>query len=312
MKILLVHSGNSVSDSSQYTFVYEQGEALKEIGIEVQYFKIKGKGVIGYLSNLNRFKELIKEFHPDIIHAHYGLCGLFSNLQRKVPVITTYHGSDINKTKAYCFSFVSIRLSAFNIFVSLKNSIKSKVKKNFSIIPCGVDIELFKPIEITNARDYFKFNWDDRIVLFAGAFDRIVKNPEFAKEVIAKINNDVHLIELKGYKRKEVSILLSSVDALLMTSFSEGSPQIVKEAMACNCPIVSVDVGDVRHIVGDSLECFVSSTYDSDLLSDKLNRILNNKQRSNGRKRILEFNLSNNSVAKQLLIIYNQVLERNK
>ena len=80
-------------------FIVEQARALEYLGCEVEFFGLGGKGIKGYLKNLPAFKEKIKEFCPDVVHAHYGLSGLFANLQRKVPVVTTYHGSDINDRK---------------------------------------------------------------------------------------------------------------------------------------------------------------------------------------------------------------------
>ena len=85
-----------------------------------------------------------------------------------------------------------------------------------------------------------------------------------------------------GYNRDEVNILLNAVDFLLMTSISEGSPQIIKEAMACNCPIITTDVGDVRKIIGPTKDCFITS-FDSNEIGDKIRIILASGLRSNGR-----------------------------
>ncbi len=92
IKILIVCSGNSDELSP---FIQEQADSLSTLGIKIDFFKIKGKGMFGYLRNHFKYKEKIRNFKPDVIHAHYGLSGLFANLQRKVPVVTTYHGSDL-------------------------------------------------------------------------------------------------------------------------------------------------------------------------------------------------------------------------
>ena len=117
MKILIVASYNK---SRFVPFIVEQAEALKVAGCDVDWFGLQGKGVKGYFKNLPALKNKIKECQPDIIHAHYGLSGLFANLQRKVPVVTTYHGSDINERKVLRFSKLAMRLSSWNIFVSQK------------------------------------------------------------------------------------------------------------------------------------------------------------------------------------------------
>ena len=77
---------------------------------------------------------------------------------------------------------------------------------------------------------------------------------------------------------------------MILTSFSEGSPQIIKESMACNCPIVSTDVGDVRDVIGETEGCYICS-YDPKDVADKIKLALTyseEKGRTNGRKRIIE------------------------
>ena len=118
MKILIVSKGNNGKAS---TFVKEQVDAIILLGHTVEYFFINRGGVFGYLLRLFPLIRKINQFKPDIIHAHYGLSGFLANLQRKIPVITTYHGSDINIPRILIFSKMSIRLSAYNIFVSQKN-----------------------------------------------------------------------------------------------------------------------------------------------------------------------------------------------
>ena len=116
MKVLIVASYNTGSFSP---FVVEQMQALCQQGIEIDTYGIVGKGLLGYLKNINGIRRKICEFQPDLIHAHYGLSGLCANIQRKVPVVTTYHGSDIHSNGWILkMSRFSIKLSDYNIFVS--------------------------------------------------------------------------------------------------------------------------------------------------------------------------------------------------
>src|ERR1035437_3240977 len=118
MKVLIVCSGNAGYISP---FVKEQANNLRKSGIEIDYFLIKGKGWIGYLFNYHAMIEKIKSYQPSIIHAHYGLSGMLAVMQRKIPVIVTFHGSDINsKGFEKGFSILAIKLSKHNIFVSKK------------------------------------------------------------------------------------------------------------------------------------------------------------------------------------------------
>lgn len=303
MKMLIVCSRNSGKIAP---FIQEQGDDLSRLGVTVSCFAIEGKGLCGYLKNRKRLMQSITEFSPDLIHAHYGLSGLLGNMQRKIPVVTTYHGSDINENKLFLLSRLNMILSGHNIFVSEKNREKSNQRCKQSLIPCGVDITLFKPIEKDQARKLLNLDEDKQYVLFAGAFANQVKNFSLAQEAVALVENTT-LIELQGYSREEVALLLNAVDAVLMTSFTEGSPQIIKEAMACNCPIVSVPVGDVADITDGVLGCFIS-TYQSIDVASKLQKALAFGSRTEGRTRIIEFGLDSTTISRRILEVYRKVI----
>ena len=231
-------------------FIVEQTKALKKRGCEVDFFGLQGKGLSGYLQNLPQLKQKIRELKPDVIHAHYGLSGLFANLQRRVPVVTTYHGSDINDKKVLPLSKMAIGLSAWNIFVSRKTLERIHPKRKYTLLPCGVDLSEVQLASRIEARQKMGLAQDKQYILFAGAFDNTVKNALLAKEAMTLLpDKQVELLELKGYTRAEVTLLMCAANALLMTSFNEGSPQVIKEALSCGCPIVSVDVWDVKERV---------------------------------------------------------------
>ena len=303
MKILIVCSSNSGSIAP---FILEQGEALMGIGVMVEYFTIRGKGIAGYLGNYKRLHTKINAFNPDIVHAHYGLSGLLANLQRKVPVVTTYHGSDINKAWIFRFSRLCMILSAHNIFVSSKNLTTSGLTRNQSLIPCGVDINLFSPVDKVLARKDMGLDNAFTYILFAGAFQNKVKNAALAQASVAGIPK-VTLLELKDYSREQVALLMNAVDVALMTSFTEGSPQFVKEAMACNCPVVSVPVGDVSEVLTGVEGCYIS-TYEPADVAEKIRLVLETGKRIEGRERIIYLKLDSDSVARRILEVYNSVV----
>ena len=337
-------------------FVEEQIIALQQAGVELIRYGVTGKGVVGYLRELPALRRFICAERPDIIHAHYGLCGLLANLQRMVPVVTTYHGSDINKPNIRRFSKIAMRLSAHNIFVSVRSAsmamgngqwaidketnrqspIANRLKKRSTLLPCGVNLP--KPwSELQTQRvDQLTLNqWvqeklhaDAQNVLFAGAFDNAVKDPELAFATIQAsntaigngqwamesnsqspiANSPIKLIELKGYNRNQVNALMYNCDALLMTSKSEGSPQVIKEAMACGCPIVSVDVGDVAERTSGVEGCYIVRTREPEDIANALQQAIVFEGKTNGRDRILEMGLSNEQVAERLIAIYESVL----
>lgn len=298
MRILYAASFNSGHFAP---FIVEQANSICELGHEVDFFGIKGKGVWGYLSNYKLLLEKISEFKPDIIHAHYGLSGLLCNLQRKIPVVTTYHGSDINDKRVRAFSRMAMKLSAWNVFVSKRTQDMVNPKRHCSLVPCGVDTEIFMPLD--NVKSDVKF------VLFAGAFDNSTKNVSLARSAVDLLNSSkdsIKLVELKGYSRVEVAELMNRASCLLLTSLAEGSPQVVKEAMSCNLPVVSVDVGDVMERLEGVENCYVTQ-HDARQLADALGKVLNSGGRSNGRERILSDGLSLQMAAKKIEQIYKQL-----
>lgn len=308
MRVLVVCSFKEGLPQNAAPFVVEQMEALRRCNVECDLFLVKGKGVRGYLRQLRPLKKSIDSFHPNVVHAHFGLCGLLANLQRKVPVVTTYHGSDINDPKAFRFSKMAISLSAWNIFVSRKNMEMAHVQERCSLIPCGIDLDDSQLLEKKEARRMMRLDDAKRYVLFAGAFDNPVKNAPLAKEVVAMLHDEcVELIELKGYTREEVTLLMCAADVFLMTSLTEGSPQVIKEALACGCPTVSVDVGDVKERVEGVDGCFVPDYHNPEELAGLLRKALAFTGRTNGRDNIFADGLDNETIANQLIAIYNKI-----
>lgn len=363
MKILIVASDKQGKFAP---FIEEQMAALEARGMEVLRYGITGKGIIGYLRELPALRRAIRQHRPDIIHAHYGLSGLLANLQRCVPVVTTYHGSDINIPSILRFSKIAMRLSAHNIFVSVRsasialglcatsndlkdfkdlNDLKEGATEKNTLLPCGVNIPLpwselqtQRVGQLTlNQWVYSKLDKEIKYVLFAGAFDNAVKDPTLAHQVIEIANNttneeflnqqhkqhtstidranqhpcaagEIELRELKGYTRDQVTALMYNCHALLMTSKTEGSPQVVKEAMACGCPIVSVDVGDVAERTDGVEGCYVVPTREPKDIAEALRKALEYNGRTNGRERIIEMGLSNEQVAKRLEDIYRTLI----
>jgi glycosyltransferase involved in cell wall biosynthesis len=302
MKVLFVASGNNKKVSP---FVLDQARALESSGIEIDFYLIKGNGIFGYLKNFKSFKKKINSFNPDIIHAHYGLSGLLTVLQNKVPTIVTFHGSDINKKKSRFFSNIAIKFSADSIFVS-KNLADMVNAKNPNIIPCGVDLDVFYPMNNLKVRQKLNFDIEKKYILFSSFFENSVKNYPLAKEAISLLSNQtVELLELKGFSRDQVSELMNAVDLVLMTSQTEGSPQFIKEAMACNTPIVSVDVGDVKDIIGTIKGCFIAE-YNAQSVANKIGMALNFAKKTTGREYIN--NYDNKTIAKKVIDVYKLVL----
>ena len=305
MRILFVFSGNSEQKISP--FIEEQIKSLVDKGIYVDKFSIIGKGFTGYLSNLKRFIHTIHNKKYNLIHAHYIWSIIFALFQFKIPVVGTFHGSDLMQNIPYYVAkFLVLPRLRKAIVVNERMAARLNSPKVI-ILPCGVDIGLFSPhnpVYTNNSIEMNKIN-----ILFCSNFQRPEKNYNLAKQAIDLLQQqiDINLIELKGFNRNEVSDLLNQVNLLLMTSIWEGSPQIIKEAMACNCPIVSTDVGDVKWLLDGVEGCFITTNDPKDV-ADKINKALNFKGRTKGREKLISLGLDSEHIAKRIIKVYEEVI----
>jgi glycosyltransferase involved in cell wall biosynthesis len=235
-------------------------DSLRSIGIECVLFPITHGGFFGYLKHLKLLKKMIRSEKPDLVHAHYGLSGLLANLQRRIPVITTFHGTDINNMKIRWISVLTARLSIKSIYVTEHLKFLAGNDRGV-IIPCGVDLSIFTPHSMKVAKQKMQLDCSKNYVLFCSSFDNPVKNSDLAikafNETKERLSLDMELLELNNFSRDEVSSLLNASYCLLMTSFSEGSPQVIKEALATNRPIVSTAVGSVRELIHEVKGCLL-------------------------------------------------------
>lgn len=304
MKVLVVCSYRSYAQYGVAPFIYEQVEMLRRLGVEIDYYLLHKKGIGGYLKERKGLIDKINEFHPDIIHAHFGLCGLLANLQRKVPVVTTYHGSDINNSQSYRFSRWAIKLSQWNIFVSPQLVAKANPKEHYSVLPCGIDLSLLRQLDKTECRKQLGLDLNKHYVLFSKMFTDPIKNYPLAKASVDKMHNKAELLEFIGYSREQVPVLMNAVDAVIMTSLTEGSPQFIKEAMACNTPIVSVEVGDVKSVIEGTDGCYLAERNADDIASKLDKAVLYGKTK--GRDKIVVFDQKH--ILEQIYNIYKKVL----
>lgn len=319
MKILIIASDKGGHFAP---FVEEQIVALQSFGVQVVSYAIMRKGFMGYLRELPALKQMIRAEQPDVLHAHFGLTGLMAAiavLGLNTPIVVTYHGCDINDTKIRPFSKIAMYLSSWNIFVSRRQMInafgsenKASRNKKWSIISCGVNIAECDSRYVNEEWFTNKFP-QMKYVLFAGSFESIVKNPSLAKQAVEIYNQNhpdcpIELLELRGYSRAEVVTLMHKCKTLLLTSIREGSPQVVKEAMACGCPIVSVDVGDVAERTNGLEGCYVVPTRNPQEIAKVLEESISFGKTS-GREKLIEEGLDNVQIAERLINIYNKIIK---
>lgn len=227
-----------------------QVKQLKQLGhrVDVLHFP-------GYRSKWNYLKAALGVIRRtwsvsyDVVHAHYGLSGLPALFRWRTPLVITLHGSDalVGKIQPAISRFVC-RFANAVIIVSKKMA--SVVPGE--VIPCGVDLEMFKPHNRAEARAKLGLSMNRRLILFPFDPHKRVKRHDLAKAVVdrlALLGYDIRLLVVSGVKNDEMPWYYSAADAMILCSDSEGSPTSVKEALACNLPVVSTDVGDLREIM---------------------------------------------------------------
>jgi glycosyltransferase involved in cell wall biosynthesis len=318
VKVLFVFSGNfKLFPISPFTRA--QAESLREKGVEIDYFPVVGKG-FQYLKNVGPLKKQLREQRPDLIHAHYSLCGWVAVLaSSNTPVVLSLMGDDAQGTftgkgridlKSRFFIFLTWLIQPFLKAIIYKSPNLEKAvwrKRQAHLVPNGVRLDQFQLYE-GGCRQELGLDPDKKYVLFLGNPDDTNKNRALAAEAIQLLGrSDVELLSIYGVSHDTVVKYLNSVDVFALCSFGEGSPNVVKEAMACNCPIVTTPAGDAAWVVSDTPGCYVA-TYDPSNFAEKLRQALAFNQRTTGRQRIVELGLDAGTVADRIKAIYNQIL----
>ncbi len=322
MKVLFVCSGN-VRSFDIVPFIKEQGESLKKTGIDVHYYPIRGKGLLGYLKAGIELRKYLITNHYDLIHAHFTLSGFAAVLgSRKTPIVLSLMGSDaygeyVGEKKVVFFSryltLLTYLIQPFvKIIISKSENIEKYVylKKKSFIVPNGIDTEKFNSSP-KNKNSDLAFTPHTKQVLFLGSKNSVRKNLELAQQALSYLNlNDVELINPYPISHEDIPKYLNAVNVLAMCSFMEGSPNVIKEAMACNCPIVATDVGDVKWVLGNTAGCYIASFQPRDY-AEKLREALKFSEmvgKTRGEKRIEELGLDSKTIAKRIIEIYKLAL----
>ena len=286
--------------------------SLECFGHELSYFSIDRGGFIGYLNALIQLRKKLKSIDFEVVHAHYSLCGIISSLAGAKNLVVSLMGSDVKKSifNDYVVRYFiknkwpKIVVKSDEMLTSLNT--QKNIKNEIVILPNGVNFQLFQPLEQKASREKIGWNLDSRIILFGSDPSRPEKRFDLAENAVKSLLVKNHLVELKYLHNVEpakVPYYISGSDIVLLTSDREGSPNIIKEAMACNVPIVSTQVGDVKNIVGNTTGCKVILDNQVETIASALSDILClTSKRTNGREKIQH--LSDELIAKRLIKFY--------
>ena len=320
MNILFVTNMYPTNDSIYNGIhVQEQIHALtQKYSLQHQIVFINGRqSKLNYLKSIFSINKLIRNNNFDIIHIHFGLSGIFLlfNPFLKTPSVVTLHGSDTMAGKAYGLMLpitkIVVKLVKKVIIMNEKMSDLFVNHKNKLVrIPCGIDVNIF---------DIGRHNNDQTFKIgFPSSKARLGKNFLLFKQIIDSLiiqGFQIEIVEFHDLTRAEVIKNLSILDCLLFTSLYEGSPQIIKEAMGAGVPIVSTNVGDVKYVLEGVNNCYIVDSFEADQFLKPMKKIILQKSEerfTNGKKKIIELQLDQDSVVSKLFKIYKDVIASNE
>ena len=305
------------------TFIKAQVDSLIAEGLEVEVIHPKlGPVPLRYAAATMQVFLKTLTGHFDIVHGHYGLWCLASRMQWTTPVVSSFLGDDLLGTvnsdgsysnKAAFVVHVSRWLSRRVDAVIVKSEgMKKKAlsKGNIFVIPNGVDFEVFHPMSRAQAR--VQLGWDPNAyyILFCNDPAIPVKKFPLAKAAVERLQArgiPAELVVANGIPHFKVVQYMNASNALILPSIAEGSPNVVKEAMACNIPVVASNVGDVLQIIGHTRGCSVCA-FDPEDFADGLEEALRLTEQTTGRADISHLEIS--AVAKQVIEVYELISKK--
>ncbi|SEP73943.1 glycosyltransferase [Natrinema salaciae] len=305
----------TVTANEDAPFMTEQMAALEDRGVSFSTVSVAGevdadtaRGPTDYVRTVPRVVREARNGY-DLIHAHYGLTAPMALAQVRTPVVLSLWGSDVHGPVAPISRLAAPFCDAV---VVMSAEMRDVLGRDCTVIPDGVDLETFRPEPQDGAKA--SVGWDDDEdaceVLFPYSPARDVKNYPRAERVVTVVDNllerPVRLRTVSGVDHDAVPDYMNAADALLLTSHSEGSPNSVKEALACNLPVVAVDVGDVRERLAGVDPSYVAAN-DEELIQGLL-AVLERDERSNGRAAAREVSIDR--TADRMLEVYERVAGR--
>lgn len=303
MKVLFVSSGNKNQVIS--TIVKVQGESLLDQGIDVEFYPIKGKGFWSYLNNILILRHFLKRNNFDLIHAHYSLSAIVASMAGARPLVVSLMGSDVKAKKWYKWLILIYYKFCWDQTIVKSEDMKRSLGfSKIIVVPNGVDFNRFYPIDKSVCQSELMWASNKKHILFPSNPARPEKNYALlAKSIRFLENTEIHtLVDVPYHK---VPVFMNAADVVVLTSLWEGSPNVIKEAMACNCLIVSTAVGDVIELFENAKGCFITSYDDSDL-ANIIKNALKSGERSNGRVNIARF--ESKIIALRIMNIYSEIL----
>lgn len=351
MKVLFVASGNKKGAGQVNSFVQSQYDSLKAEGLEMVLFPVVGHGAMAHLRAAWQLRKIVRREKPDVIHAHYSIYGYVAaiacfGLSKRPKIVVSLLGSFPRRDKKWRLVRFCVQHVWSRTLVKSKRT-KRQLGMDVPVIPNGVNLDRFHPMDKAECRKQLGRNIDaerlestnldaahleeTKYVIWCSNPERIEKNWKLAEDAVHLLESEI--LDPKGFSVKLVPVFnktpdlvatyMNAADCLLLTSWSEGSPNVIKEAMACNCPIVTIDVGDVNERLEGLDGCLVATIEhpvvneetqrlygkeNAEALAKCLAKVLETPMRTKGYERIVEDGLTIELTAKKIIKLYNECI----
>lgn len=327
MRVLVFTNMYPYSGAPFYgSFVKDEVDALRAGGLDVDVYFVNGRvSKLNYMEMPFGFWGRLYNRRYDIVHVHHSYCGFTAMLQRRVPVVWTFHEGEISddattarrdagtKKLAYSKRFKRFVAQKVNAVIIVADHFRGPLGRPDAItIPAGIDTDLFTPSDRGAAREALGLDAEKRYVLFPSTPARVEKRYDLARAAVGRCRDrypNIELIALDNVPHERVPMYMNASDLMLMTSAFEASPVTVREALACNVPVVSTAVGDVEDVLSGIDGCHVvDAAADAGTIADAVDKVLGSGARVDARERILEYSLPN--VAARVRSVYEDVIRR--
>ena len=313
MKVLVVTNMYPIPEMPSFgTFVHEQVESLRKEGVDIDVFFVNGrKNSWNYLWAFPRLWARLLTNRYDLIHSHYLHVNIIARMQFLYPLLITHHSGEVYSPWQRPLARLLTPFVDKIIAVSQDTKEVGHLDKAV-VIPCGIDFELFKPVPKEEARKKLGLPMDKKLVLWSGEYFRQVKRWDIVQSSMALLKQrmpDTELVLVSGKPLRSVPDYINACDVMFLVSDKEGSPMVIKEAMACNLPIVSVPAGDVAEMIRDTEGCYLC-TQDPEDVARKLELALKWGKKTNGREKIGYMEIG--SISRRIIAVYNELLREKK
>jgi glycosyltransferase involved in cell wall biosynthesis len=311
MRVLIVTNLYPTPDEPSFgTFVKSQVDELRAAGVELEILFINGrKRKWNYLLGVLRLWWHLLRHKYDLIHAHYIFAGVIARLQWSYPVVVTHHGIEVVHD-TWVAKLVRFTHPWFDRVIVVSQPMKEKLNDPaIHLIPCGINLKQMRPMPQAEARAHLGLPQDKKLILWAGEHWREEKRFYIVEQAVALLQKELpeaELVLVSGQPHTVIPFYMNGCDVLALTSTYEGSPMVIKEAMACNLPLVSTDVGDVAEVIAGVEGCYLCEATPEDV-AQKLRQALAWGQRTKGRDKIEH--LSAERAAQKVIALYHELVD---